>query len=83
MMPQRIMELWAWVSVDPKDGSEGVIGASMKIEGVEMFVPLVGADRARIESYRVYAEAIGAKSKKRIRLIRYSNRTVRETLEPM
>lgn len=82
MMPKRIAELWAWVAIE-KDGSEGVLGAEMTIEGQRMFVPLVGADRARIESYRAYAEAIGAKSKKRIKLVRFGAATIREVIEPL
>ncbi len=41
---QKIERLFAWVSIEP-DGGEGVLGASMRLQGRDMFVPLVGADR--------------------------------------
>lgn len=54
---QKIERLYAFIATEP-DGGEGVVGVNMTIAGREMFVPLVGADLERIESYRSYAEAV-------------------------
>lgn len=51
---QRIERLYAWVAAEP-DGGEGIV--ARHIEGFG-WMPLVGADRARIESYRAIAEDI-------------------------
>jgi hypothetical protein len=71
MMPKTITELWAWVAIEP-DGGEGVMGSEMMIDGRTMFVPLVGADRERIESYRGHAEKIAGLSGCKVKLMRYS-----------
>lgn len=52
---QKIEKLYAWVATEA-DGGEGVCGAP--IPGLGGMVPLIGADRARIESFRPYAEAL-------------------------
>lgn len=80
-MPQKIEELFAWVATET-DGTDGVLGAEMQIQGRTMFVPLVGADRARIESYRGHAEAIRQMrgGDVPVRLMRFSTATVLEEL---
>jgi len=70
-MPLKITELWAWVREDVGDG-EGILAAEMEIEGQRMFVPLIGADRERIESYRPFAEEMARASGRPIKLMRYS-----------
>lgn len=56
--PLLVNELFAFVSVD-EEGNEGIIGASMNIQGVgPSFVPLIGADMARVNSYKQLAENI-------------------------
>jgi len=78
MMPKKIVELWAWVREDEGDG-EGILGTEIVIDGRPMFVPLVGADRERMESYRHYAIKIGQKTGRKIKLMRFSNA---EVIEP-
>jgi hypothetical protein len=78
--PQIIDALYASVATEP-DGSEGLCGASMMLQGREMFVPLVGADRARVVSYRPYAEMTRAASGLPIRLLRFTRREELETLK--
>lgn len=56
MTGQKIAKLYAWIAEEP-DGGEGIIGWNVRGGGVE---PLIGADKARIESYREYAEAFKA-----------------------
>lgn len=50
---EKIEKLYAWVSED-EDGGEGII--AVQLPGLPGFTPLVGADRARMESYRRFAE---------------------------
>ena len=76
-MPQKITELFAWVATEP-DGSEGVCAHEVVIDGRRMIAPLVGADRARIQSYRGFADTIAETTGRPIRLMRFSNA---ETLE--
>jgi len=82
-VPLRIEELWAWVSLDPVDNQEGVIGVEMRDPlgrpDRTVFVPMVGADRERIESYRSYVENIVKTTGVPARLIRYAK--VDEELE--
>jgi hypothetical protein len=49
---QRIEKLYAWIAEEP-DGGEGVVGGTFPGLGT---IPLIGADKARIESYRTFAE---------------------------
>jgi hypothetical protein len=52
---QKIERLYAWTAEDPDDnGGEGVIGGEVGPGG--MMVPLIGADKARMESYRPIAQ---------------------------
>lgn len=73
----RITELWAWLAVH-EDGDEGVSAASLG--GVMM--PLLGADRARVESLRPYAEMSARATGKRVVLARFDVRTDVEVIEP-
>lgn len=57
---QTIEKLYAWISHDP-DG-EGIIGAYLGAG----WLPLVGADRARIESLRRFAEEAALASGRRV-----------------
>lgn len=71
----RITELWAYVSVDPSDGNEGVIGAP--IPGIG-HMPMVGADEQRMKSLRPFIEKL--KGEVPIKLIRFTHREDIETL---
>lgn len=73
-----IDEMWAWVSSDAE--GEGILGASMVLAGQPVMMPLVGADRARMESFRGLAREIASREHKRVRLIRFSSREVVETI---
>jgi hypothetical protein len=76
-MPAKIVELWAWVREDEGDG-EGILASEMVLDGRRMMVPLIGADRARIESYRDLAYGIAASTGHKIKLMRFSNSEVIE-----
>ena len=76
-MSFKITELYAFITV-ARDGSsdEGVMAA--EIPSLGGMVPLIGADKARIESLREYAEMVGRASGQGYRLKRF---VLAETLE--
>ena len=76
-VPLKIEELYAWVSIDPADGDEGVLAVYEHGAG---WIPAIGADKERIESYRGFAETAAKKVGMPIRLQQYSTMPVLETI---
>lgn len=74
---QKIEKLFAWVATEA-DGGEGVCGAYVPSMGG--LVPLVGADRERIESLRPHAEIIRRESGFPVRMVEFSTRIDGEEL---
>jgi hypothetical protein len=72
----RIDAIWAFVSVDPEDGNEGVLSAPLLGPGSQ--VPLIAADPARLNSLRPIAQAIAMRSGMQVRLVRFHQREVLE-----
>ena len=70
----RILTLSAFVSINPDDDEEGVLGEL--VNGVWM--PFIGADPDRVASLRPRAEAIAKAAGRDVELVRFS---VRESLE--
>jgi hypothetical protein len=68
---QKIERLYAWIA-EEADGGEGLCSVQMG----EMQMPMIGADRERIESLRPYAEQVARLSGRPIRLIEYGSRKV-------
>lgn len=77
-MPQTIDEMYAWV-LTLSDGSEG-IPTAMGATG--MWLPLVGADQDRMESFRDYATELAAAEGRPLHLARFGAKEVMETIEP-
>jgi len=75
----KVTEMWAFLAVGPKDGDEG-IPAFLASDGVMM--PLVCADKARIESLRPIAQEIATATKVPIVLARFSVRENVEEIKP-
>ena len=76
MTPLKIDGLWAWIATED-DGQEGVIGQATRIG----WLPLIGADRERIESYRDIAQGI-ADLGSHVQLVQFTTRTDLGTLTP-
>jgi hypothetical protein len=72
-----IVKLYAWVATEP-DGGEGIVAG--ELPGVPGFTPLIGADRARIESYRAIAERVKQLSGCPVRLKMFASGTVLDEL---
>jgi hypothetical protein len=66
--------LWAYLAVGEQDGGEGVVAWNN--------MPLIAADRARLDSLRPYAEQVAKAAAKRVVLVRFDQRTDVEVLEP-
>lgn len=66
----KIEQMYAFVAV--QDGDEGIIGFNSPGSGG--WVPLVGADMARVEDYRIIARKIGEMSNIEVQLLKFTNR---------
>lgn len=73
--PKKLTEMFAWVCTEP-DGGEGI--PTIMLDG--MMFPMLGGDKARIESFRSHAQAVAANSGYPMRLVRFSEREVLEEL---
>jgi hypothetical protein len=73
-----IEEMFAFVSED--GDCEGVVA----LQGRDgMWMPLVGADMARVDSIRVVAQKIANSTGRRLRLLRFTVRHELEVIEPV
>lgn len=72
----RIDELYAFIAEDQGPDDEGVIAlqSTSGTTGERIWLPLVGADMARVESLRPFAEGIGRKTGKKIKLCKFDHR---------
>ncbi|GAH63566.1 unnamed protein product [marine sediment metagenome] len=66
----RIEQMYAFVCEDSGPEDEGIIGMQTGMG----WMPLVGADMARVESLRPIAQGIGRKIGKKVTLVHFSNR---------
>ena len=73
----KITEMYAFVSEDTGPEDEGVVAE--KFGGVWM--PLVGADMARVESLKPLARMVAKKTGKPLKLLRFTNRELMEIIE--
>jgi len=74
--PKKITEIWAWIVTEP-DGGEGVPAAKTTNGG---WMPLLGADEARVRSYEQDARMIAAQLKTPIKLCKFTNMEIVQTL---
>lgn len=66
----RVDRLYAFLSVD-EDGNEGLCAAPLN----GMTMPLIAADRARMESLVPVAQELARLSGRKVRLVEFSTRT--------
>jgi len=74
----EVTELFAFV-VDGGDGNEGVAA----VRTPQGWMPMIGADRARVESFRPHAQAIADATGRDVRLILFAFPELVETLRPV
>jgi hypothetical protein len=72
----RIEAIWAYLSVD--EGGEGVCAAP--IGGT--FLPMIAADKRRLDQLKPMARALAARFKMPVRLVRFTAREDIETILP-
>jgi hypothetical protein len=76
----RISTLTAFIAVDPKDDSEGIVAFTNVETGASE--PLIGADDARIMQLRPMAEASATVLGIEVRLVRFTVRENIDTINP-
>ncbi|GAI40123.1 unnamed protein product [marine sediment metagenome] len=72
----RIEQMYAFIAEDTGPDDEGVIAIQTGPgdDGRRLWLPLVGADMARVNSLRPIAQGIGCKTGQRVTLVHFSNR---------
>lgn len=75
----RIEELFAFIAENAGPDDEGV--TAFRGPG-GFWMPMVGADRARVDSLREIAVGLAKVSGQRIRLVRFTNRIEEEVIDP-
>jgi hypothetical protein len=74
----KIIEIFAFVSVDAVDGNEGVCAAPFG----PTLMPLIAADRVRMEQLQPLAQQIADAYDMKIKLVRFSVREEIKTFTP-
>ena len=74
----RIDEMYAFISYDKDDNDEGLTALH---GGYGVWMPMVGADMARVESLKPIAKEIAAITGKKIKICKFSTREVIEEIE--
>lgn len=72
----RIEEMYAFVAEESGPDDEGVVAMKTELG----WMPLVGADMARVESLKPIAKGIARGTGKRIKLLRFTNRDELEVI---
>ena len=75
-MPLEIKEMYAFIAEDEE--GEG-LAAFLRDD---IWMPLVGADAARVDNLRIFAQTVADQSGRRITLARFTVRTDLEVIEP-
>ncbi len=78
----KIEELYAYIGHEKEDTNDEGLTAYM-VPGLKKWVPLVGADDARMTSLKPMAQMIANRSGQTITLVKFSVRTDLETIDPM
>ena len=73
--PHKIERIYAWVATD-STGEDGIPA----FNGPLGPVPMVGSDKARIESLRTFAEALNQRHGHPVRLVEFTSMVVLETM---
>lgn len=68
--PRLVTELYAYIATET-NGGEGVAACLMPVNGVPVMMPLVGADIARVQSLKPYADLVQEKLGRPVTLRRF------------
>lgn len=72
----KITSIWAYISVDPVDGDEGILA----FQSGYGTMPMIAADKRRLDQLRPMAEAIAQDFGIEVHLVRFDNRSNVEIL---
>lgn len=75
---KRIEQMYAFITTDPEDDTEGVIG--FQASPTSGMMPMVGADMERVEQLRPLALSMARASGVEVRVVRFEVRTEIEVL---
>jgi len=73
---KAINEMFCFIASD--DEGEGICGISTPIG----FMPMVAADKERVDSLMEFAQSISNEGNMKISLVKFEKRTLLETIEP-
>lgn len=78
-MPFKVEAIHAFIAVDPKDpkGDEGICGF---VGEHDRWIPMIAADKTRLDQLRPVAESISRDMGVKITLVRFSQRTDLEVI---
>ena len=76
----RIEKLYAFIAEDAGPDDEGITAF---LSGDDRWLPMVGADQARVASLRRVAQNIATLTRKPVRLLEFSVRTELEVIQPL
>jgi hypothetical protein len=80
---KRIEGLYAFICYDAKEDSEGLPAIEGPFaDGQNVLMPLVAADRERMEAILPLARNLVARTKKPMKLVLFSNMEVLEEIKP-
>ncbi|GAG78541.1 unnamed protein product [marine sediment metagenome] len=79
----RIEEMYAFIVEDSGPDDEGVMAMQTGLgdDGQSLWLPLVGADMARVNSLRSIAQGIGRQIGKKVTLVHFTNREDLEVID--
>jgi hypothetical protein len=79
----KITNIWAFIATDKNGEDEGVVAKLFTDPlGSDAWMPLVGADEARVNSLKPLAQEIARLTRKNIVLVKFSVRKDVETITP-
>jgi hypothetical protein len=77
----RITEMYAFICLDEKDDAEGIPAIEGPfVDGKNTFMPLVAADRERVDALMPMVREMAKETKRNIRLVKFSTM---ETIEQL
>lgn len=80
MSTLRIESMYAFIQLDPKDDTEGIIAFYSGLDGTWM--PMVGADMERVEQLRPMAQQTANATNTSVQLVRFTTREEIEEISP-
>lgn len=75
----RVKHIWAFIAVDPRDNSEGIMAFRGPSGGWE---PMFAADKDRLKSLRPIARHQARQTGQRVKLVKFTLRKDEEFIDP-